>query len=783
MTLPQHGKPLRSKRGAPVSDTRRASAIRRPPTAPARRSGPVRTPVADWATSGLLLLGIAVSFAGLNALLTDVGWWFRGVSVAAIVLLAAAGARSLTRHPLWGSLAGALMAVATITAMFASDTAILWFIPTADTFPALRVLEQQGMLSIAEQNTPAFATPGISYLLCVGVAAVAVAMDLVANGLRRPALAGIPMGILLLVPSLVRSSFNDAWIFALAAVAYIAILLVRRPRRLGLRGALGLGATAIIVSLFTPLTLATSTAGPTGGNSGVSAGVNPIITLGDDLRRGEPQHAITYMTSSTQGQYLRLAGLEDFTGRSWSPTNIELIPGNDIEEIGPPPGLTEGVPVTEITTTIQIDDVLSRWLPVPYAPSTIRGVEGVWSWEPDGLAIRTERSNARGQDYEVDGVLVQPSVEQLLAAGTTVEAGYERLVEVPADLPNVVATTALEVVGDAATNYERAIALQEFFTGGEFTYSEEAPVDEDYDGSGAGVLGQFLEARSGYCVHFSSAMAAMARTLGIPARVAVGFTPGVPSQVAGSAQLQWDVSTHDLHAWPELYFANIGWVRFEPTPGRGIPPAFAPLAEDDPATPDVDESVPEPPVEAEPLPTPSAPPVLPEEAGPEAGANDPAAVAANPAVWIGPIAGFAIVGVLLLPAILRGVRRARRLTAVDDGSAADGWAELRDTAADLGWRTADTLTPRQLGDDLGDLLDSNGARLIASLRLGVERELYGGRAGGLTSDDVTEALRLLRREAGLGRRIAARFAPISLVEKWIPATGERLSAASAGTGR
>ena len=258
----------------------------------------MRTPVADWATSGLLLLGIAVSLAGLNALLTDVAWWFRGVSVAAIVLLAAASARSLTRHPLWGTLAGALMAVATITAMFASDTAILWFIPTADTFPALRVLEQQGMLSIAEQNTPAFATPGISYLLCVGVAAVAVAMDLVANGLRRPALAGIPMAILLLVPSLVRSSFHDAWIFALAAVVYIAILLVRRPRRLGLRGALGLGATAIIVSLFTPLTLATSTAGPTGGTSGVSAGVNPIITLGDDLRRGEPQHAITYTTTA-----------------------------------------------------------------------------------------------------------------------------------------------------------------------------------------------------------------------------------------------------------------------------------------------------------------------------------------------------------------------------------------------------------------------------------------------------------------------------------------------------
>jgi transglutaminase-like putative cysteine protease len=732
--------------------------------------------------SGLLLLGLGVSFAGLNALLEGVGWWFRGVSVAAIVLLAAASARSLTRHPLWGTLVGAVAAVLVVTAMFASETAILWFIPTADTLQALKVLEEQGMVSIAEQNTPAFATPGISYLLCVGVAAVAVGMDLAANGLRRPALAGIPMGILLLVPSLVRASFTDAWIFVLAAVVYIAILLARRPRRLGLRGAVGLGATAIIVSLFTPLTLASSSAELTNTNSGVSAGVNPIITLGDDLRRGEPQHAITYSTTATQGQYLRLAVLEDFSGRQWNPTSIEVIPGNDLDEIAPPPGLTEGVPVTIITTQVQVDDMLSRWLPAPYAPTSIRGVDGVWSWEPDGLAIRTARSNARGQDYEVDSILVQPSVEQLVAAGTTVDPAFERLLEVPADLPDIVAETAAEVVGDAATNYERAIALQEYFTGGEFDYSEQAPVEEGYDGSGAAVLGRFLEEKSGYCVHFSSAMAAMARTLGIPARVAVGFTPGEPSQVEGSPLLQWDVTTFDLHAWPELYFADIGWVRFEPTPGRGIPPAFAALAQDDPATPDVDESVPEPPTEAEALPTQTAAPNVPEETDDGASSDDSASAAVNPALWIGPIAGLAVLALLLLPAIVRAARRARRLAAVDDGSAADGWAELRDTAADLGWRTGDTLTPRQLGDDLGDLLDSNGARLIAALRHGMERESFGGRDGGLTSGDVTKALGLLLREAGLARRLAARFAPVSLVERWLPAATERLSAAGSPAG-
>ena len=65
----------------------------------------------------------------------------------------------------------------------------------------------------------------------------------------------------------------------------------------------------------------------------------------------------------------------------------------------------------------------------------------------------------------------------------------------------------------------------------------------------------------GYCEQFAAAMATMGRTLGIPSRVAVGFLH--PERSAGDT---WAFSTHDLHAWPEMYFGGVGWVRFEPTP-------------------------------------------------------------------------------------------------------------------------------------------------------------------------------------------------------------------------
>src|SRR5690606_17583001 len=133
--------------------------------------------------------------------------------------------------------------------------------------------------------------------------------------------------------------------------------------------------------------------------------------------------------------------------------------------------------------------------------------------------------------------------------------------------------------------------LQTYLRGVDFSYSEEAPVDEGFDGTGMDALAIFLERKTGYCVHYASAMAVMARELGIPARIAVGFQPGARRFNDGSNI--YEVSTDDLHAWPELYFDGVGWLRFEPTPGRGSVPRYGSTLVDDPTTPE-DESSPTP---------------------------------------------------------------------------------------------------------------------------------------------------------------------------------------------
>jgi transglutaminase-like putative cysteine protease len=722
--------------------------------------------------SGLMLVAILAALGGLGSVLTGVAWWFAAGGFAAIVLLAAAVVRGIARHRLWATLAGFLAGVFSLTLFFAPTDAIFGVLPTFETLGDLQKLQNAGLDSIATQQVPADAVTGIVYLVCLGVAGIAVAMDALAFAVRAPALTGIPLLVLLLVPGIVAANLADAFFFALTAAAWLAILLVR-SRPAGRRAAVWIGAAALVAALILPIALPRVDAGvaASGGGASLSTGINPIITLGDDLRQGDEKLAISYTTTEQGGEYLRLAALDDFTGSTWKPSAATIDPANDIGAIGPVPGLEAGVAALSVTSTVNVANILTRWLPVPYAPRSIDGVIGAWAWDADALSIRTDRSNARNQHYEVHSLQIAPTIEQLVTAGTTVAPGLERYLVVPADLPAIVATTAAQVVGNAATNYDKAIALQGYFTGGLFTYSEDAPVKQGYDGSGASVLAAFLTAKSGYCVHFSSAMASMARTLGIPARVAVGFTPGSAVKTEGSELPEYRVTTHDLHAWPELYFSGVGWVRFEPTPGRGVAPAFAPLSIDDPATPNVDESKPVPPPTPTAAATAAATPApgitkAPATADPATAPDAAPPTPPSPWVFIVPIAVL-----LSLPFLVRAFRRQRRIGRLDAGSALAGWEELRDTADDLGLRTSDARTPRQLGVDLAAHLDDDGAAALARLRASLESEAFAHPEGGAPpgADDLRAVLRALRRDAGLAKRIAATLLPRSLFATWLPA--------------
>jgi len=252
--------------------------------------------------------------------------------------------------------------------------------------------------------------------------------------------------------------------------------------------------------------------------------------------------------------YWRSSALPDFDGRTWQLPKRQLEPVDD-------PTTVQSDSSIENRQQLTIG-VLGGSL-VPAAPDPFQATG------PDALGWVSETSTLVTVDGElergdvIDIVSSSPVLDAArLEAATSLDPPDPIYTTVPADLPDVVATRAREVVAGARTTYEAARLLQGWFQR-DFTYSLEVR-----PGHGNSAIENFLRDRIGYCEQFAGTYAAMMRTLGIPARVAVGFTSGV--EVADG---EYSVLGRNAHAWPEVWFDDIGWVAFEPTPGRGAPNA------------------------------------------------------------------------------------------------------------------------------------------------------------------------------------------------------------------
>ena len=122
---------------------------------------------------------------------------------------------------------------------------------------------------------------------------------------------------------------------------------------------------------------------------------------------------------------------------------------------------------------------------------------------------------------------------------------------------------ARNVTRRAKSPYAAAVTLEAWFrSSGGFTYDETPPVLD----SSPPLVAFVLQHRQGYCQQYAGAMALMLRLLGVPARVAAGFTSGTYD----SDTREWKVTDHNAHTWVEVYFPGFVWLPFDPTPGRGV---------------------------------------------------------------------------------------------------------------------------------------------------------------------------------------------------------------------
>ncbi|MFG2719596.1 DUF3488 and DUF4129 domain-containing transglutaminase family protein [Streptomyces sp. NPDC048416] len=732
---------------------------------------------------------------------------------AAFLLVIVSGVGALARRvplprPLT-VLAQSVTVLLALTLVFARHQAIGGVLPGPDAFVQLNALLQQGGSDVGQYAIPAPATPGIRLMMVGGVLVVGLAVDALAVTFRNAAPAGLPLLALYSVAAgLGKGGASRLW-FVLAAAGYLLLLLAEgrdrlsqwgrvfsgsarpqnrakegvfestaplAPVRTGRRiGALALGIALVIPAMLPALDsglLGGAAEGNGDGIGGTISAVNPLVSLQNSLNQPEDREVLRYNTNAqdTQEMYLRIVALDEFDGATWksSERHIKDVP----DPLPAPDGLSPAVGTTEVQTSISAAGWYAQsWLPMPF-PATQVKIKGDWRFEPVGRTLVGDRKQTtRGAQYTVASLQVRPTAAQLANAPAAPASLLKEYTRVPASLPPVVRATARQVTGGAANDYEKAVKLQDWFsTSGGFSYNTHVQ-----SGSGTEAIANFLKEKEGFCVHFSFSMAAMARTLGIPARVAVGFTPGEPRSDGTMS-----VGLRDAHAWPELYFEGVGWTRFEPTPTRGSAPDYT--RQETPAGSPSGPAQPAKSAAAEPSAAPSVADSCPPSArrlgdcGPTAAAGVTAPTDSDPSApaLIGTVLGVAaLLALPLLPLLWRRRVRARRLgsggrTPADTVARTLGaWEEITDTAWDYGIPPDPSLTPRKAAARMIRLghLDGAAADSVHRAAGAVEQVLYAPAprpTPGLV-DDVTHVAAGLR--AGASRRASLRaiLAPRSAV--------------------
>lgn len=635
----------------------------------------------------------------------------------------------------------------------------------------------------------------VEYVLVLGLVVI-LSIDVLAGGLRRAPWAGLPVVVALSVPVSVLEA-NLSWVVFLGCALLFVMLLAgdeaqrvrtwaRKPSGSGSAdspgpplvnpdaiptAAAGIGAVAAIGALLLPLLIPIGNGivgrgeafGPGRGLSEPVKLVNPMVDLLRDLRKNADIPLVVAATEDRDRSYLRLTVLDSFDGERWKPSKRDLPSVNRVAGGLPnPPGLDPATPGTvagwDVTVT---DDFETSWLPAPYPLESLVTQGGDWRFDSRTMDfVRVDTEEGVPIEYQLRAFHAQIDPDSLESAAPPPNGLRDSMTALPDDVSPIVEQTARRVTSAGTTDYARMVRLQDWFRSqGGFEYS----LENSKEGSTTDALVHFItDEKVGYCEQFAAAMAVMARTLGVPARVVVGFLK--PSKVDDSTTTY---TSNALHAWPEIYFEGSGWVRFEPTPPSrtGAAPDWtqqqllpAPIPTETPG--------------ALPIPAPQQRrPVIPDAVTP--------ASESDGSNGLLPVMALLVVAAVALtvPALVRRRQRRRRFSlpggTARDVVAAALWTELLATAADLGVSVPRGRSIRIVAEVLARTVvpePADRARLdalVAQLeesRFGPPGPAPAEQVAQLTAD-VRQWNHLLARATPRGRRALARVLPRSILTR------------------
>ncbi|HXV93682.1 MAG TPA: DUF3488 and transglutaminase-like domain-containing protein, partial [Pseudonocardia sp.] len=614
-----------------------------------------------------------------------------------------------------------LLALVVLLGVVFSDDNVLGVLPGPGTAADLGALVRGAASQIDNGIPPVPATPEILLLLTASFGVLAIVVHTVAVEYRAPAAAGVPLLAVFAVPTALADDLLPWWAIAGAAAGFVVLLLVRDGVRQRVVGGAAVAAVAVVLALAAGAAAGmVGTSGRfgeagSGGTTG-SIGLSPFAALRGQLEETSPSELFR-VSALPRPTYLRALTLREYVPDvGWQPSRPD--PGLPVS--GPLPA--GDLPGEEVTVNVDNIGFRDYWLPLYGTPLEVSGVDdGTWAYDEAAGTAYANRPQ-REDDWEQTALLTAPTAEQLRAAEGT--AGVSPVYLDVEGVDPRVAELAEEITADSPTGFDKAVALVDHFTGPGSTFRYDL---QTAPGGGDDALVEFLTVgQVGYCEQFASAMAVMLRTVGVAARVAVGFTAGIDVGAYRS------VTTLDAHAWVEAWFPGIGWTTFDPTPltdGRAVVPPYVQEARQEAAGAGA-AAEPEPPAPQNPAQEQFPEPQQSPEQNP-AGVPVPADEdRGGPPLWLFAVLAV-VVAAVLAPAVLRVVQRRRRIAAVaagGRGAAAAGWAELLAESADRGVPMPPSDTVRGAARRIAreHHLDENAQQSLRQIVRAVEASWYGG---------------------------------------------------------
>jgi len=759
-----------------------------------------------------------VALIAVTPLLTTPSWALKVLGVIIVAITAGSRPRFRVLQVLAYPITYLAALLVYLNFVFAARLSLAGILPTRNSLSYLSSLVTAGM-NERYFEPPVPGNPGIVLVAAAGIGLMAAATDLIAVRLRSPAIAGLPLLALYCVritTSAKQGGAGATVVFCLGMIGYLALLAADGRERLRIWGRLvtvwhtsatepvdaeapdtralaasgrRIGLAAACLALIVPLLvpginvhdlLRAESGGGTGTGGTLIATPDPLVQMRNQLLSSSPRNVLNYTTTvpHPQYQYLQVYVLNyNSSTENW---NLVLPQAQTSASVGnntprPDPGVTSSTSVTRPTTNITLAQDAVGYeaklgvLPVPYAPTRVAVQEGGWQEDSATQMVYSTQPQMNGLQYTVISTEVNPTQKEEDLAASYPPSIRNNYLSFPSGPGGELAKLAAKIAKGARTPYQKALDLQAYFQSGRFSYDLNVGLPNGING-----LIQFLyEVRAGYCQQFAFAMAGLARLLGIPARIAVGYTAGT-----NMGKGEWQVTTADAHAWPELYFRGMGWLRFEPTPGgsagqgtatmpqysSGAPPGYGKEPTGNPGL-GTGSSI------AKGLVDPA------HLRQPGVGAGGPLASTARGrsiVPWILLVVAIILGLGLIAPAAARRLIRRHRLRTADDTELAHAaWRELRDDLADYGLACRASESPRAVASRIATTLrlDPSAAEALGRIASAEERARYATAplASTTLAADSAVVRRALTREADWTGRWRARLVPTSMLAPVRPA--------------